>query len=92
MDVGESWKRFLLDWPDAVNKAGILITHLGEAITFAEFICGETMVIAMRRAPDTMGARQIIVPYAHISALKMTDVLNDQSLEGLGFARKTPAS
>ena len=43
------------------------------------------MLLLERRAPDTVGARKVVLPYRDIAALKYIDVIKGKAFEAAGF-------
>jgi hypothetical protein len=89
-DVEEIWRRCFLEWPAEVARRGVLVTAFNEQIPFDNFSASETMLLIERRAPDTLGARMVLVPYQNVSALKIVDVIKAKSLAQFGFASPPP--
>jgi hypothetical protein len=90
MDVATVWRDFFVKWPKELPRQGVLVTNLDEQIGFAGFMTGETMLLVDRRAPDTVGARKVILPYANIAALKLVDVVKAKTLQSAGFVGDLP--
>ena len=84
-DSAESWRQCFARWPVEVERRGVLVTTFGEQIPFDSFAASDDMLLVERRAPDTMGARMVIVAYQQIQAVKLVDVLKMKALQPLGF-------
>ncbi len=84
-DAAESWRKCFSQWPSEVERRGVLVTSFDEQIPFDSFAASEDMLLVERRAPDTMGARMVIVAYQHIQALKIVDVVKMKIFQPLGF-------
>lgn len=80
-----SWKRLFEAWPTDMPKRGIAITSWAEQIPFDGFLLSETFLLISRATPDSLGARMVILPFSHLTAVKLTDVLKPRSLKPLGF-------
>ena len=80
-----AWKGFFTAWPAELAPRGVLVTSFGEQIPFDGFHTSEQFVIVCRTTPDTVGARQVVVPYNNIAALKIVDVLKTGAFEPMGF-------
>jgi hypothetical protein len=80
-----AWRKFFLGWPADMPRKGVLITAFDQ-VPFHEFMTHDAFLLVQRRAPDTVGARDVIVPYEQITGLKLTEVVKTTSLKGLGFA------
>ena len=89
-DAAESWRKCFLQWPADVERRGVLVTSFDEQIPFDSFAASEDMLLVERRAPDTMGARMVIVAYQHIQALKIVDVVKMKIFQPLGFVMPPP--
>lgn len=89
MNLGSIWKDYFSHWPTGVAPTGVLVTSYDEQIPFQNFMTGEALLVVERRAPDTTGARKVLLPYENIVAVKLVDVVNDSVFAGLGF--KPPA-
>lgn len=85
MDVPESWKQCFARWPDDLPRRGLVVTTFNEQIPFQGFMTSETAVLLERTAPDALGARLVVIPFAGILALKITEVAKPRSLNALGF-------
>ena len=91
IDVTQAWHECLVRWPDDMPRRGVLVTNFGEQIVFNNFLLTERMILVERHAPDTMGARQVMLPLAHVLGLKITDVVRAKCFTELGFIGKTPS-
>lgn len=87
-DTAAVWHKFFTEWPSELPRRGVLVTSLEEQIPFEGFMTSETMLLVDRRAPDTSGARKVIVPYGHVAAYKVTDVLRGAQFQAAGFSGK----
>jgi hypothetical protein len=90
MDSFELWKSWFQDWPENLPRQGVVATVLGDQIPFSGFLVGETMLLLQRRAPDSMGARQVLLPYQRIDSVKITDVVDAKVFRSAGFQGKLP--
>ncbi|NQT39311.1 MAG: hypothetical protein HQ581_17575 [Planctomycetes bacterium] len=79
------WKRFFDHWPADLARRGILVTAFGEQILFDNFQVTDGLLLVWRKMPDTVGARQVILSYDQINALKIVDVVKAQAYEAMGF-------
>jgi hypothetical protein len=85
MDAAQSsWQKFFLAWPADMPHKGVLITAWDQ-VPFHEFMTHDDFLLVQRRAPDTLGARDVIVPYSEITGLKLTEVVKTKALKDLGF-------
>lgn len=85
MDRFQIWQKLFLQWPAALPRKGVLVTATGEQTPFQNFLAREDFLLLQRRAPDTVGAREVIVPFGEIVALKMTEVINPTAYREAGF-------
>lgn len=99
MDFASLWRQFFASWPESIPQRGVLVTSYGEQIAFAKFLLSEHFLMIERVAPDTVGARRLLVPYAKIETVKLTDPIRDEAFLAAGYLpggnpaakRKTPA-
>jgi hypothetical protein len=89
-DVSQSWRECFQQWPDDLARRGVLVASFDEQIPFVNFFASDQMVLVERRAPDTVGARMVIVPYQSIAALKITDVVKAKAFSHLKFMGPQP--
>ena len=66
-------------------RRGVLVTSFGEQIPFASFATSPDLLLIERRAPDTVGARTVLMAYQEITAVKIIDVVKVKSFAALGF-------
>jgi hypothetical protein len=86
----EQWKAWFRGWPAELPRNGVVITISGEQIPFHGFLAGEDMVLLQRRTPDSLGSRQVLLPYQRIDSLKITDVVSPKVFAAAGFVGKLP--
>jgi hypothetical protein len=67
----------------------VLVTAL-EQIPFEAFATSDDLLLLERRAPDTLGARTVLVAYQTIQAVKIVDVVKVKSFSPLGFVAPPP--
>lgn len=85
MDRATVWKNLLTNWPNSLPRKGVVVTAGNETIPYQEFLIHGDVVLLQRRAPDTMGAREVMVPFSEISLLKMTEVVRPAAYRDAGF-------
>ena len=61
-DVAETWRNCFRQWPSDLERRGVLVTSFGEQIVFDAFATSDDMLLLERKAPDTVGARTVILP------------------------------
>lgn len=91
MDTVDAWKKCFAQWPEEMPRRGVLVTTFGEQIAFVGFMTSDVMLLLERHAPDTVGARMILVPFQNVAAIKLTDVLKTKSLRAMGLEGKLSA-
>ena len=62
----------------------------GEQIVFADFSTGHGCVLLQRATPDSMGGREVILPFEQVTVIKLTDTQTPTMRQEMGF--ETPAS
>jgi hypothetical protein len=85
MSVADVWRHVFENWPAEIARRGVLVTAFDEQIPFEGFAISERMLLVERRAPDTVGARAVLVAYEAIQAIKIVDVVKLKSFQELGF-------
>jgi hypothetical protein len=85
VDEAQAWRDYFRNWPEDMERRGVLVTLLNEQIPFDNFMTSDAMLLVDRRTPDTIGARKVIVAYRQIAALKIVDVVKPRSFASLGF-------
>ena len=86
MDMAQAWREYFENWPRELRRRGVIITSFNEQIQFVEFYTSPNILVIQRSAPDTVGARMVMVPFGGILGLKIADVLRSEDLNSLGFA------
>ena len=90
MDTTLMWRGYFAKWPANLGRRGVLVTCLNEQIVFSEFLMTEHFLMLVRDAPDANGGRRILLPYGNITALKVTDPVDDEIFLEAGFVREAP--
>jgi hypothetical protein len=85
MNNGDTWRDYFRNWPGSVAPTGIIVTSFQEQVPFESFQLSDRLLLLNRRAPDTVGARRIVVPFAEIVAVKITDIISAKAVKDLGF-------
>ncbi|MEX2119269.1 MAG: hypothetical protein WD847_06730 [Pirellulales bacterium] len=88
MDVSASFKHCLQNWPKDLPQRGVVVTSFEEQIPFEGFLTSDSLVLFDRKAPDTTGARKVLLPYQNIAALKLIDVVSAKALAPMGLVGK----
>jgi len=84
------WRDFFRNWPDGMPRRGLLITTFNEQIPFAEFLTSDTFLLLRRPAPDSVGARMVLLAFDKVAALKITDVVKSKTFQAIGFESARP--
>jgi hypothetical protein len=79
------WKTFFNNWPAGIQRRGVLVTCLNEAIPFKGFMIKEDVLLLDRNNPDSMGARFILVDFAAVNSVRLIDPLKESVFAGAGF-------
>ena len=90
MDAHTVWREFFQNWPKGLPRTGVLVTNYDEQVPFAGFMTSDTMLLIERRAPDTIGARKVLVPYGNVLAIKLVEVARAKVFQASGFAGELP--
>ena len=85
-DAADVWRHCFQTWPTELERRGVVVTSFNEQIPFESFITNDDMVLLERRAPDTVGARLVLVAYQFIQAVKIVDVVKPKAFQSMGFA------
>ncbi len=85
MDATDTWRMLFESWPEAIPRAGLLVTSFGEQVPFNGFLVSGGIVLLDREKPDTQGARKVMVAYNAIAAVKFTSVLELSRFQVMGF-------
>lgn len=87
--AADAWRDCFRNWPVEVERRGVLVTTFGEQIAFSNFATSDTILMVERPAPDTVGARTVLVDYQQVAAVKITDVVKMKAFQSLGFLMPT---
>jgi hypothetical protein len=85
-DAADVWRECFEKWPTEIERRGVVVTSFNEQIPFESFLSSPDMVLLERRAPDTVGARLVLVGYQFIQAIKIVDVVKPKAFLGMGFS------
>lgn len=80
----------LTTWPSKLPRRGVAGTMLGEQIVFSNFSIGHGCVLLQRATPDSMGGREVILPFDQVAVVKLTESLEQKMRQEMGF--ESPAS
>ena len=90
MDACTVWKDFFRNWPDNLPREAVVVTTMGEQIPLAGFLTSEKLLLVHRRTPDTVGSRQVLIPYQNIDSVKITSVVKPKVFTAAGFEGTLP--
>jgi len=91
-DAAEIWQHCFENWPAELHRRGVLVTSFGEQIPFENFAASDRMLLLERRAPDTMGARTVLIAFHHVVSVKIVDVVKLKAFSSLGFSAPPAAT
>lgn len=83
-------KSVLTTWPAKLPRRGVVGTVLGEQIVFADFSTGHGCVLLQRATPDSMGGREVILPFEQVALIKLTETQDANMHQEMGF--ETPVN
>ena len=89
-EMGTIWRNFLASWPAGLKQTGVMVTSTSEQVPFISFLMAEHVVMLERPAPDTVGARKVLMPYSKIDAIKITDPVGNDVFVNAGFIESVP--
>ncbi len=75
----------LATWPAKLPRGGVAGTILGDQIVFVDFSLGHDCVLLQRATPDSMGCREVILPFQQVAVVKLTDSLEPSMRKEMGF-------
>lgn len=81
----EIWREFLDHWPESAPRRGIVVAVFDEQIAFENFLTRGDLALFERRAPDSLGARKVLLPLDQIAAIKIVDPLKTEVFSSAGF-------
>ena len=89
-EIGAIWRKFLASWPKGLNQSGVVVTSTNEQVPFCSYLMAEHVVMLERPAPDTVGARKVLMPYSKIDAIKITEAVGNEVFTDAGFIDTKP--
>lgn len=75
----------LAGWPADLSRRGVVATKQGEQIVFVDFSLGHGCALFQRSTPDSMGGREIILPFEQIAVVKLTESISAKTRKQMGF-------
>lgn len=85
MHAPSPYRDLFCNWPETLNRRGIVINQLNDAISFKGFMIKEDLLLLERQTPDAMGGRFVMLQFDSIAAVKLTDPLKSDAFTPLGF-------
>jgi hypothetical protein len=85
MDASEGWRALFENWPESVERTGMLVTRYQETIPFTGFLISGGLLLVERDKPDSAGARKVMLPYDQIAAVKLSSPLELARFQVMGF-------
>jgi len=85
MDPAVAWKSLFEGWPDAIPRAGMIVTGFGEAIPFNGFMVSGGLLVIERETPDQFGTRKVILPYGQVAAVRLSTTIELTRFAAMGF-------
>ncbi len=81
----EAWRSLFENWPESIEREGIVVTIHGESIPFVNYLISGGIVLLERDKPDTLGARKVMIVYEAIAAVKITSPMELARFQVMGF-------
>lgn len=88
MDSTQNWRALFENWPDEIERQGTVVTKLGEATPFVNFLMAGHLVLLERTGPDAHGARKAVMAFEEIALMRLNSPLPLDEFKSMGF--KTP--
>ncbi|MEM7316861.1 MAG: hypothetical protein AAF497_27330 [Planctomycetota bacterium] len=85
MELPLVWRSFFARWPKEMPRKGVVVTNFNEQVGFVNFLMAEHTILLERLAPDSNGGRKVIIPYAKIEAVKVTEPVGNDIFIPCGF-------
>lgn len=84
----EIWKAFFTAWPKDVQRRGVVVNTLNEAIPFKGFMVKSDLLLLDRTNPDPMGSRFILLAFDTVHNVKLVDPIKESIFAAAGFVGK----
>ena len=85
METTAAWKAMFEAWPDAIERKGMVVTSLGEAIPFQAFMISGGLLLLERDSPDQFGTRKVILAYDQICSVRLPTTMALARFQVMGF-------
>ena len=89
METTAAWKALFEQWPDSMERQGMVVTSLGEAIPFQAFMISGGLLLLERDKPDQFGTRKVILSYDQINAVRLPTTVELARFQAMGFQSTT---
>ena len=86
--TANTWKALFTNWPKDVQRRGVVVNTLNEAIPFRSFMIKEDMLLLDRTNPDPLGSRFILLGFDSVHNVKLIDPIKESVFAAAGFAGK----
>lgn len=85
METTERWQTLFENWPDAIQRRGIIISSTGESVPFINFMVSDGFLLVERDGPDAAGSRRVIFSYDSVSIVKLVGGGELSQFQAMGF-------
>lgn len=85
LETTERWQTLFENWPDSIQRRGIIISTTGEAVPFINFMVSDGLLLVERDGPDASGTRRVILSYDAISIVKLVGGGELSQFHAMGF-------
>lgn len=85
METTAAWKSMFENWPDAIERKGMVVMVSGEAIPFQAFMISGGLLLLERDSPDQFGTRKVILSYEQICAVRLPTAIELARFQVMGF-------
>lgn len=86
--TANTWKTLFTNWPKDVQRRGVVVNTLNEAIPFKSFMIKEDMLLLDRTNPDPLGSRFILLGFDSVHNVKLVDPIKESVFAAAGFTGK----
>jgi len=85
METTTAWRAMFENWPDSIERKGMVVTAFGEAIPFQSFMISGGLLLLERDSPDQFGTRKVILSYDQICAIRLPTPMELPGFQAMGF-------
>ena len=83
--ASEMWRDVFTNWPATIQRRGVVVSTLNEAVPFKSFFIKDETLLLERTNPDPIGTRFIVLAFDAIHMVKLIDPLKESVLTGAGY-------